>query len=137
MLAGGPTSDLLAGHLASPWRTALGLGMLGGVHALVLTGRAPELAAFYPSAGGTADAGPGSGRASAAARQVLADQRDAVRDWLDRPPQTNEAGPAAALLRGLPHLTAEAPLPVRLVESGASAGLNLRPGRFPIPPESG
>jgi len=137
MLAGGPTSDLLAGHLASPWRTALGLRMLGGVHALVLTGRAPELAAFYPSAGGTADAGPGSGRAWAAARQVLADQRDAVRDWLDRPPQTNEVGRAAALLGGLRHLTAEAPLPVRLVEIGASAGLNLRADRFHIPGEAG
>src|SRR5260221_1160942 len=86
MLAGGPTSDLLAGHLASPWRTALGLRMLGGVHALVLTGRAPELAAFYPSAGGTADAGPGSGPAWAAARQGLGGPREPGPGWPGPPP---------------------------------------------------
>src|SRR5258708_10067002 len=98
MLAGGPTSDLLAGHLASPWRTALGLRMLGGVHALVLTGRAPELAAFYPSAGGTPHAGPGSGRGWAAARQGLADQRDAVRGRLGRPPHNPPSRRAPAPL---------------------------------------
>ncbi len=116
LLAGGPTADVLDGHLDSPWRSALALRMLGGVHALVLTGQAPELAAFYPSAGGTADPGPGYARAWAALRQALAGQRDAVRAWLDRPPQTNEVGRAAALLGGLRYLTAEVGLPVRLVE---------------------
>ena len=52
---------------------------------------------------------------------MLAAQRDAVRAWLNRPPQTNEVGRAAALLGGLRHVTAEAALPVRLVEIGASA----------------
>jgi hypothetical protein len=137
LLGGGPTAGVLDGYLACPWRSALALRMLGGVHALVLTGQAPELAAFYPSAGGSADPGPGSARAWAAARQVLAGQRDAVRDWLDRPPQTNEVGRAAALLGGLRHLAAEASLPVRLVEIGASAGLNLRADRFHIPGEAG
>jgi len=137
VLAGGPTAGLLDGHLDSPWRTALALRMLGGVHALVLTGQAPELAAFYPSVGGIADPGPGCARAWAAVRQVLADQPDAVRAWLDRPPQTNEVGRAAALLGGLRHLVAEARLPVRLVEIGASAGLNLRADRFHVAGESG
>jgi hypothetical protein len=137
VLAGGPTAAVLDGYLASPWRTALGLRMLGGVHALVLTGQAPEVAAFYPSAGGAADPGPGSARAWAAVREVLGGQRDAVREWLDRPPQTNEVGRAAALLGGLRHLTAEARLPIRLVEIGASAGLNLRADRFHIPGEAG
>ncbi len=137
LLAGGPTAEVLDGHMASPWRTALALRMLGGVHALVLTGQAPGLAPFYPSAGGSADPGPEYARAWAAVRQVLADQRDAVRDWLDRPPQTNEVGRAAALLGGLRHLAAEARLPVRLVEIGASAGLNLRADRFHIPGEAG
>jgi hypothetical protein len=137
LLAGGPAADVLDGHLASPWRSALGLRLLGGVHALVLTGQAPELAAFYPSAGGTADPGPGYARAWAAMRQVLADRRDAVGAWLDRPPQTNEVGRAAALLGGLRHLAAEARLPVRLVEIGASAGLNLRADRFHVPGQAG
>ena len=137
LLAGGPVADVLDGHLTDPWRSALGLRMLGGVHALVLTGQAGELAAFYPSAGGTADPGPGGGRAWAALRQVLAGQRDAVRAWLSRPPQTNEVGRAAALLGGLRHIAAEAALPVRLVEVGASAGLNLRADRFCVQGDAG
>jgi hypothetical protein len=135
--AGGPVAAVLDGYLDTPWRSALALRMLGGVHALVLSGQAPELAAFYPSAGGTADPGPGGALAWAALRSVLAGQRDAVRGWLDRPPQTNEVGRAAALLGGLRHLAAEACLPVRLVEIGASAGLNLRADRFYIPGEAG
>src|SRR5262249_58339704 len=80
----------------------------------------------------TARRGRGGARAWAAMRQVLADRRDAVGAWLDRPPQTNEVGRAAALIGGLRHLAAEACLPVRLVEIGASAGLNLRADRFHV-----
>jgi hypothetical protein len=137
LLAGGPVAAVLDGYLDAPWRSALALRMLGGVHALVLTGQAPELAAFYPSAGGTADPGPGAAGAWAALREVLGGQRDAVRGWLDRPPQTNEVGRAAALLGGLRHIGAQARLPVRLVEIGASAGLNLRADRFHVAGEAG
>jgi hypothetical protein len=137
LLAGGPTVAVLDGHLDDPGRSALALRMLGGVHALALTGQAPELAAFYPSAGGTADPGPGSARAWTALRRVLAEQRDAVRGWLDRPPQTNEVGRSAALLGGLRHLAAQAPLAVALVEIGSSAGLNLRADHFRVTGEAG
>jgi hypothetical protein len=137
LLAGGPVADVLDGHLTDPWRSALGLRMLGGAHALVLTGQATELAGFYASAGGTADPGPGCGRAWAALRRVLGAQRGAVRTWLNRPPQTNEVGRAAALLGGLRHIAAEAALPVRLVEIGASAGLNLRADRFCVAGDAG
>jgi len=137
LLAGGPVAAVLDGYLDAPWRSALALRMLGGVHALVLTGQAPELAAFYPSAGGTAGPGRGGARAWAALREVLAGQRGMVRGWLDRPPQTNEVGRAAALLGGLRYIGAEARLPVRLVEIGASAGLNLRADRFHVAGESG
>lgn len=130
LLAGGPTAAVLDGHLTDPGRSALALRMLGGVHALELTGRATELAAFYPSAGGTADAGPGAERAWPAMRDVLAGQADWIRAWLGRPPQTNEVGRGAALVGALCHVVAEADLPVRLVEIGASAGLNLRADRF-------
>jgi hypothetical protein len=132
VLAGGPTADVLDGHLQDPGPSALALRMLGGAHALALAGQAPELAAFYPSAGGADDPGPGGARAWTALRRVLAEHRDAVRVWLNRPPQTNEVGRGAVLLGGLCYLTAQARLPIRLVEIGASAGLNLRADRFHV-----
>lgn len=130
LLAGGPTAAVLDGHLSDPGRSALALRMLGGVHALTLTGQADELAAFYPSAGGAADAGPGAESAWPALRRVLAGHAEWVRDWLGRPPQTNEVGRGAALAGALCHLVAEVDLPVRLVEIGTSAGLNLRADQF-------
>lgn len=130
LLAGGPVAGVLEGHLTDPGRSALALRMLGGVHALVLTGGAAELAAFYPSAGGTAEPGPGARRAWPAMREVLTEHRDEIRDWLKRPPQTNEVGRGAALAGALCYLAARAAYPVRLIEIGASAGLNLRADHF-------
>ena len=132
LLDGGPTASMLDGYLETPGRSALALRMLGGVQALVLTGRAPDLAAFYPSAGGTADPGTDAALAWPAMRQVLADHAPEVRAWLDHPPQTNEVGRGAALAGALCHLVSEASCPVRLYEIGASAGLNLRADQFRI-----
>jgi hypothetical protein len=137
LVAGGPVADVLAGYLDPRPSSVLPLRMLGGAHALALSGEAPELAAWYPSAGGSADTAPGSRRAWAALRRTLAEQRDAIRPWLDWPPQTNEVGRAAALLGGLLHVTARASMPVRLVEVGASAGLNLRADLFHVPGDAG
>lgn len=132
LLEGGPTAAVLAGHLTDPGRSALALRMLGGVHALVLTGRAAELARFYPSAGGTADPGPGGDLAWPAFRDVLEHQGEQVGAWLLGPPQTNEVGRGAVLAGALCYLTGQAPYPVRLFEVGASAGLNLRADRFHV-----
>jgi hypothetical protein len=137
LLAGGPVADVLAGHLDSRPADVIALRMLGGAHALALSGRAPELAAWYPSAGGALDGEPGSPHAWAALRDTLARQPDEVRTWLRRPPQTNEVGRAAALIGGLLHVVAEANLPVRLVEVGASAGLNLRADQFHVAGDAG
>lgn len=135
LLAGGPTRQVLDGHLEDPGPSALALRMMGGVHALVLTGKAPDLAAFYPSVSDVevrrADA------AWPAFAAVLEASRDEVRSWLFRPPQTNEVGRGAALIGGLLHLAADTPLPIRLVEIGASGGLNLRADRFRIDGEVG
>jgi hypothetical protein len=137
LLAGGPTADVLRGHFDDRPSSVLALRLLGGVHALVLSGRAPELAAFYPSAGGTAESAPGSPHAWAALRRTLSEQGQEVRAWLGHPPQTNEVGRAAALLGGLRHIAAQASLPIRLVEVGASAGLNLRADWFCVPGRAG
>ncbi len=137
LVTGGPTADVLAGHLTDQLSAVIALRMLGGVHALALSGQAPELAAYYPSTGGAATDEPGSPRAWAALRRTLAEHADTIRSWLGHPPQTNEVGRAAALLGALRHIAAEHPLPIRLVEVGASAGLNLRADQFHVPGESG
>ena len=133
----GPTAEVLRGHLDDRLSSVLALRLLGGAHALALSGRAPELAAFYPSAGGTLDPAPGSPAAWAALRQTFAEQGAELRSWLDHPPQTNEVGRAAALLGGLRHIAAARDLPIRLIEVGASAGLNLRADHFYIPGDAG
>jgi hypothetical protein len=137
LLAGGPTATVLRDHFDDRLASVLALRLLGGAHALALSGRAPQLAAFYPSAGGTVDPAPGSPKAWAALRQTFAEQCDEIRTWLGHPPQTNEVGRAAALLGGLRHIAAEHDLPIRLIEVGASAGLNLRADRFYVPGDAG
>ena len=124
---GGPAADVLAGHERDAGPSALALRLAGSVHRLVLERRAGALAAYYPSVGGTWEAGA----CWREFRAVLADQPDGVRAWLDRPPQTNEVGRSAALMGGLLAVSARHPgLPVRLVEIGSSGGLNLQADRF-------
>lgn len=137
LLGGGPVAAVLDGYLAEPAASVLALRMLGGAHALALSGQAPGLAAFYPSAGGTASPGPDGADAWDALRQTLTAHADWIRTWLTRPPQTNEVGRGAALVGGLRHIAAEKQLPVRLIEVGTSAGLNLRADQFRITGEAG
>jgi hypothetical protein len=99
------------------------LRLLGGLHRLVLTGEADELRPYYRSSGGArppADAWP-------VARAVIAAHVDRLRDALTIVPQTNEVGRSAALVVALYAAAAATGLhKVRLLEVGASAGLNLR-----------
>ena len=118
----GPTRDLLLPYADEPRGSVLALRLAGALHRLVLQRAAPELALHYPSVGGTA---PPEG-AWSAARAVIADHADQLREGLRRPVQTNEVGRSAVLygaLRGLRQ-------PVRLLEIGTSAGLNLQVDRF-------
>lgn len=128
VLAGGPAVDVLAGHESDPGPSALALRLMGGVHRLVLQRRAPALALTYPSVGGTGDVGA----AWTALRDVLVEHRDELRQQLQQAPQTNEVGRAAALVGGLHHIVHGRPGPVRLVEIGASAGLNLLADLFRV-----
>jgi hypothetical protein len=131
--AGGPTAVVLEGHEDDPGPSALALRLLGSVHRLVLERRAGGLATSYPSVGGTWDLEEGT----AAFLALLERAPDAVREWLDRPPQTNEVGRSAALMGGLLHLEDSDRLPLRLFEIGSSAGLNLLADRFAYVDESG
>jgi hypothetical protein len=125
--AGGPSWEVLDGHEDMPLGDALALRLLGQVHRRVLEGAAPALARHYASAGGAfregTDAWP-------AFREVLAAQRALLRERLLRPVQTNEVGRAASLLGGFLRVAEATGLPLRLLEVGASAGLNLRFDRF-------
>jgi hypothetical protein len=128
--AGGPTAELVKEHLGYRRRDVLPLRLLAGVHAVVLAGRAPELATCYPSMRGQF---PGDELLLwERFRSVLTEHSEAIRPWLDQAPQTNEVGRGAALIGGLAFMVASSALPVRLVEIGASAGLNLRADRFRI-----
>jgi hypothetical protein len=124
---GGPCAPLLAGHEDDPLGTALPLRFLGAVHRLVLDGRAPELAAYYPSAGGDRGDGDGCWSAFLAA---LEQEPEAVWDLIEHTVQTNEVGRAVALLGGFLLIGQETGLPLRLLEIGTSAGLNLRFDRY-------
>ncbi|WP_427891208.1 DUF2332 domain-containing protein [Kribbella sp. GL6] len=123
---GGVTVRVLDGYDGRSFGEAIGLRLLAAVHGLVLSGTAPELAAFYPSTGGAWDPVLGW----EAFEQVLQSRLGEVRSLLTQPPQTNEVGRSAALYGGLLHLVSAVPLPVRLFEIGASGGLNLRADQY-------
>ena len=129
--AGGPIAEVLDGHEDDPGPSALALRLLGSAPRRVLERRAGTLAAYYPSVGGTWE--PEAGWA--AFRELLAEQPEAVREWLDRAPQTNEVGRAAALYGGLLHV--DRGLPLRLHEIGSSGGLNLLADRFTYVDDTG
>jgi hypothetical protein len=93
---------------------------------MVRTGRAAELAAFYPPNERAWDA-EAAGRAIEAA---VTANLDFVRDMLTRPPQTNEIGRSAVLMPGYAEVACSTGLPLRILEVGASAGLNLLWDRF-------
>jgi hypothetical protein len=118
-------ADLLTGRGDDPLGSALALRFLGAVHRIVLDGRAPELAAFYPSAGGREMGDPGP-----AFMLTVRRHRDEVSRRVEDGVQTNEVGRSAALVGGYAAVARRTRLPLRVLEIGASAGLNLRWDHF-------
>ncbi|RMC37615.1 DUF2332 domain-containing protein [Paracoccus alkanivorans] len=110
---------------SSPRADAVPLRLCGGLHALVLTGADKTLAAAY------ADARPTAG----ILLQAIARHEDHLLGWLQGPPQTNEVGRAAAIIAAARFATGQCPLPIRALELGASAGLNLNFHRYDLNPK--
>lgn len=129
--ARGPLAGVLAGFTDAPGPAAVALRLAGTAHHLALEGRAPTLAAHFPSTGGDGD----PAGAFTALRELALEHPALLTSGLDRAPQTNEPGRSAALLGGLLHVAGT--LPVRLWEVGASAGLNLLADRFAYAGEDG
>jgi len=130
VMAGGPVWQVLRGHEADPPDSALALRLMGAVHRLVLEGRAPGLAVHYLSAGGLSVGGVDGARALDSAwlalRGVVEAHRDELCRLFERPVQTNEVGRCAALVGGFLLVARTSGLPLRVLEIGSSAGLNLR-----------
>ncbi|MEL7100020.1 MAG: DUF2332 family protein, partial [Pseudomonadota bacterium] len=109
-----------------PAGQSLPLRLAGALHALVLTGAAPGLAAVYPPA----EAPEGAFRAAVA--EALGAHEAAIIAFAQTPPQTNEVRRSAALIAMARVAAAHHDLPVILSELGASGGLNLHWDRFAL-----
>lgn len=124
--AGGPTAALIENWPTNPRADALALRLAGALHAAVLTGRDPALAAAYPAARPDwriEHVWP-------VARAFLVREAQWVAAFMRTPPQTNETRRAIALLAGFLAFAREWRGPIDALEIGASAGLNLNWDRF-------
>jgi hypothetical protein len=122
---GGIVAELYTG-VPLPAGQAPALRLLAALHRLVLAGQAPELAGYYPSVGGSE---PPEG-AWAVAEMTLRANAEDLEVVLRRGVQTNEPGRSAVLFGVLLWIADRYRRPVRLLEIGASAGLNLLAENF-------
>jgi hypothetical protein len=122
----GAVWELLKDFRADPEWSVLALRMMAAIHRLVLQDRLPQLAPHYPSVGGDGDAA----MAWPLFREALTDPGAEIRRLIANGCQTNEVGRSAALLGGFLEVAHRTRLPLRILEIGASAGLNLRWDRY-------
>jgi hypothetical protein len=121
----GPTAAILAQIPDLRRADAMPLRIAGALHALVLSGRDPELAAEYPPQRRDWDMARLFERAQAAMER----DPDWFRSFLAHPPQTNEMRRAIALLPAFAAAAADGG-PLHMLEIGASGGLNVSWDQF-------
>lgn len=108
------------GWEGDPDADALALRLVGGLHALVLSAKTPQLVAAYPE-------GPNYGDEDVlwpAIAETLNEHSAYLLDFLKSPPQTNEVGRSAVLFSGFQTVVAACGLPLITLELGASGGVN-------------
>lgn len=114
--------DYFQPHAHVPARFKLPLRFLAAIHRLVLAGKLPDLARHYASAGGTGDAEA----AWSVLPDVLVRHGGQILAVMPETVQTSEVRRCCALLPGFLEIARTSRLPLRLLEVGSSAGLNLR-----------
>jgi hypothetical protein len=119
---GGVVAEVVQPYLDLPAGAVPSLRFAGALHRVVLERKAPELALHYPSVGGTAPVE----EVWPAAERTCREHVTELRSLMSRTVQTNEVGRSAVLFGALGLIDS----PVRLLEVGASAGLNLRCDHF-------
>jgi hypothetical protein len=105
---------------------AVTLRLLGAFHYLVLSGRAPDLAALYPPQ----TALPDPDVLETALAGAAVEHTDVIEGFMASPPQTNEVARSLCLVGGFLTVAAQTGLPLRCLELGASAGLNMNWDRY-------
>ncbi|MBA2663993.1 MAG: DUF2332 domain-containing protein [Bradymonadaceae bacterium] len=99
---------------------------MAAVHRLVLTRPELALCAYYPSVTARAYDPGGAEPLWGQFGATLTSEASTIRELVARPCQTNEVGRCAALVAGFLFLTHRFARPLRMLEIGASGGLNLR-----------
>ena len=129
--AGGISADFVRAWPGDPIADALALRMAGALHALVLAETARGLVACYPPHAATME------QLRSIVPTAVEEHRGFIQTFLSSTPQTNEVGRSDVLVGGFLQIAEETGLPLRLLEIGASAGLNTRMGPLPLPVRRG
>ena len=105
---------------------AVALRLIGAFHYLVLSDRAPDLAALYPPH----TTAPCPDLLQRVLADAVARHGVVIASFMASPHQTNEVARSLCLVGGFLTVAAQTGLPLRCLELGASAGLNMNWDRY-------